>query len=110
MKTILMDLISEKRVALERNGASPCQDLITCLLCIRNEDNSSLLSDEETKDDAVIIMIGGYNTSSILFTFLIRFLANKPSIYAAIVEGMLPTSSLIMIHEKDLRIEKIKEY
>ncbi|KAL7212145.1 hypothetical protein ACSBR2_014919 [Camellia fascicularis] len=86
MKTILMDLISEKRVALERNGASPCQDLITCLLCIRNEDNSSLLSDEEIKDDAVIIMIRGYNTSFILFTFLIRFLANEPSIYAALVE------------------------
>ncbi|KAL7242770.1 hypothetical protein ACSBR1_015204 [Camellia fascicularis] len=39
MKTILMDLIIEKRVALERNGASPRQDLIACLLCIRNEDN-----------------------------------------------------------------------
>ncbi|KAL7174860.1 hypothetical protein ACSBR1_043818 [Camellia fascicularis] len=86
MKTILMDLISEKRVALERNGAFPCQDLINCLLCIRNEDNSSLLSDEEIKDDAVIIMIGGYNTSSILFTCLIRLLANELSIYAAIVE------------------------
>ncbi|KAL7212133.1 hypothetical protein ACSBR2_014908 [Camellia fascicularis] len=93
MKTILMDLISEKRVALERNGASPCQDLITCLLCIGNEDNSSLLSDEEIKDDAVIIMIGGYNTSSILFTLLIRFLANEPSIYAAIVEAWTASMS-----------------
>ncbi|KAL7214491.1 hypothetical protein ACSBR1_026827 [Camellia fascicularis] len=31
-------------------------------------------------------MIGGYDTSSILLTFLIRLLANEPSIYAAIVQ------------------------
>ncbi|XP_028121275.1 beta-amyrin 28-monooxygenase-like [Camellia sinensis] len=53
---------------------------------IRNEDNSALLSDEEIEDNAVIIMIGGYDTSSILLTFLIRLLANEPSIYAAIVQ------------------------
>ncbi|CAL5345800.1 unnamed protein product [Camellia sinensis] len=31
-------------------------------------------------------MIGGYDTSSILLTFLIMLLANEPSIYAAIVQ------------------------
>ncbi|KAL7212139.1 hypothetical protein ACSBR2_014913 [Camellia fascicularis] len=44
--------------------------------------NSALLSDEEIEDNVVIIMIGGYDTSSILLTFLIRLLANEPSIYA----------------------------
>ncbi|GMP69887.1 hypothetical protein CsSME_00028973 [Camellia sinensis var. sinensis] len=86
MKTILMDLTSEKRVALEKNGASPHQDLSICLLSIHNEDNSALLSDKEIEDNAVIIMIGGYDTSSILLTFLIRLLANEPSIYATIVQ------------------------
>ncbi|GMP72956.1 hypothetical protein CsSME_00030823 [Camellia sinensis var. sinensis] len=45
--------------------------------------NSALLSDEEIEDNVVIIMIGGYDTSSILLTLLIRLLANEPSIYAA---------------------------
>ncbi|CAL5345752.1 unnamed protein product [Camellia sinensis] len=85
-QTILMDLISQKRVALEKKWCFPHQDLITCLLSIRNEDNSALLSDEEIEDNAVIIMIGGYDTSSILLTLLIRLLANEPSIYAAIVQ------------------------
>ncbi|KAI8001588.1 Beta-amyrin 28-monooxygenase [Camellia lanceoleosa] len=58
---------------------------LACLV-IHNEDNSALLSDEEIEDNAVIIMIGGYDTSSILLTFLIRLLANEPSIYAAIVQ------------------------
>ncbi|GMP72967.1 hypothetical protein CsSME_00030833 [Camellia sinensis var. sinensis] len=48
--------------------------------------NSALLSDEEIEDNMVIIMIGGYDTSSILLTFVIRLLANEPSIYAAIVQ------------------------
>ncbi|GMP73061.1 hypothetical protein CsSME_00030915 [Camellia sinensis var. sinensis] len=81
-----MDFISEKRVALEKKWCFPHQDLITCLLSIHNEDNSALLPDEEIEDNAVIIMIGGYDTSSILLTFLIRLLANEPSIYAAIVQ------------------------
>ncbi|GMP72999.1 hypothetical protein CsSME_00030863 [Camellia sinensis var. sinensis] len=83
MKTILMDLISEKRVTLEKKWCFPHQDLINCLLSIRNEDNSALLSDEEIEAD--IIMIGGYDTFSILLTFLIGLLANEPSIYATII-------------------------
>ncbi|KAF5944316.1 hypothetical protein HYC85_018393 [Camellia sinensis] len=81
-----MDLISEKRVTLEKKWCFPHQDLITCLLSTRNEDNLALLSDEEIEDNTVIIMIGEYDTSSILLTFLIRILANEPSIYAAIVQ------------------------
>ncbi|KAL7212134.1 hypothetical protein ACSBR2_014909 [Camellia fascicularis] len=95
MKTILMDLISEKRVALEKNGASPHQDLITCFLGIHNEDNSALLSDEEIEDNVVIIMIGGYDTSSILLTFLIRLLANEPSIYAIAEQEKIAKSNTL---------------
>ncbi|CAL5409567.1 unnamed protein product [Camellia sinensis] len=94
-QTILMDFISEKRVALEKKWCFPHQDLITCLLSIRNEDNSALLSDEEIEDNAVIIMIGGYDTSSILLTFSIRLLANEPSIYAAIVQEEIAKSKAL---------------
>ncbi|KAF5944302.1 hypothetical protein HYC85_018379 [Camellia sinensis] len=47
------------RVTLGKKWCFPHQDLINCLLSIRNEDNSALLSDEEI--EAVIIMIGGYD-------------------------------------------------
>ncbi|GMP72942.1 hypothetical protein CsSME_00030812 [Camellia sinensis var. sinensis] len=71
---------------LGKKWCFPHQDLITCLLSIHNEDDSAPLSDEEIEANAVIIMIGGYDTSSILLTFLIMLLANEPSIYAAIVQ------------------------
>ncbi|GMP72978.1 hypothetical protein CsSME_00030844 [Camellia sinensis var. sinensis] len=56
----------------------------TILMALIN--NSALLFDEEIEDNAVIIMIGGYDTSSILLTFLIRLLANEPSVYATIIQ------------------------
>ncbi|KAK9267503.1 hypothetical protein L1049_009931 [Liquidambar formosana] len=69
IKTILLESIGEKRKALEQHGASPHQDLITCLLSIHNEDNSVALADEEIVDNALTIMVAGYDTSSILITF-----------------------------------------
>ncbi|CAK9176199.1 unnamed protein product [Ilex paraguariensis] len=44
-----------------------------------------MLSDEEIVDNAIIVMKGGHDTSTILLTFLIRLLANDPSVHAAIV-------------------------
>jgi len=87
IREIVMDLIREKRVALDHQNASPQQDLITSLLSLRNDHNSVALSDEEIVDNAIIIMIGGHDTSSILLAFLIRLLAKDPSVYAGVVQG-----------------------
>lgn len=87
VRAMLMNLIREKGAALEQNTASPNQDLISCLLSIRNE--SVVLSDEEIIDNAIIVMIAGHDTSAILITFFIRLLANDPSVYVTIVQGMI---------------------
>lgn len=87
VRAMLMNLIREKGAALEQHTASPNQDLISCLLSIRNE--SVVLSDEEIIDNAIIVMIAGHDTSAILITFFIRLLANDPSVYATIVQGMI---------------------
>ncbi|KAA8515493.1 hypothetical protein F0562_018896 [Nyssa sinensis] len=86
IKAIIMDLIKEKRVALDKHGASPYQDFITCLISIRIEDNAAGLSDEEIVDNAITIMLGAHDTSSILLTFLIKLLAEDPSICATVVQ------------------------
>ncbi|CAK7351125.1 unnamed protein product [Dovyalis caffra] len=85
-RTILMNLIQEKRAALEHATAFPKQDLITTLLSLRNEDNSVALSDEEIVDSLVLIMIAGYDTTSNLLSFLIRISANDPSVYASMIQ------------------------
>ncbi|KAL7184013.1 hypothetical protein ACSBR2_026230 [Camellia fascicularis] len=90
MKTLTFNIICSLIFAMKQEARRDAlrglfQNMIEGML-IHNKDNSALLSDEEIEDNAVIIMIAGYDTSSILLTFLIRLLANEPSIYAAIVQ------------------------
>ncbi|KAK3188345.1 hypothetical protein Dsin_027906 [Dipteronia sinensis] len=90
VRVMVKELLREKRQALKQQhtsaAASANQDLISCLISLRNEDDSVLLTDEEIIDNALVIMVAGHDTSSILITFMIRLLANDPSVYATIVQ------------------------
>ncbi|KAI3680547.1 hypothetical protein L6452_35320 [Arctium lappa] len=82
---MVIDLIREKREAIEeRKQTGPHKDLITSLLSIRDEDNLPTMSDEEIIDNIIAVMIAGYDTTSVLVTFLVRLLATDGSIYSAI--------------------------
>ncbi|PIA27480.1 hypothetical protein AQUCO_07700033v1 [Aquilegia coerulea] len=86
IQNMVMDIIQEKRLALEKQEVSPHQDLITSLLTIRGEDGTALLSEREMVDNIMLIMTAGYDTSSILMTFMVRLLANDPVVYAAVLK------------------------
>ncbi|KAL8469996.1 hypothetical protein ACS0TY_032748 [Phlomoides rotata] len=86
VQTMLKELISEKRIQLA-NGASSHQDLITCLLTIRGEQNQQLVSDDEIIHNVMLIMVAGHDTSSVLITFLVRVLENHPTVYTAVLKG-----------------------
>ncbi|KAF9683405.1 hypothetical protein SADUNF_Sadunf04G0010100 [Salix dunnii] len=89
IRQIFEDLIRErKKAALEHGTAFPRQDLITTLVSLRNEENSAVLTDGEIIDNAIIIMVAGYDTTSILLSLLTRLLANDPSIYASILQDL----------------------
>ncbi|XP_073279265.1 cytochrome P450 716B1-like [Primulina huaijiensis] len=85
VRKMLKDLILEKRIELEK-GASSHQDLITCLLSIRGEDDKELVSEDEIIHNVMLIMVAGYDTSSILITFIVRLLANDSAIYSAVLK------------------------
>ncbi|CAK9152091.1 unnamed protein product [Ilex paraguariensis] len=87
-----MDLIHEKRVELKEQRASSQQDLTTCLIKIRNEDGSAVLSGEEIVDNCILVMLAGHDTSSILLTFLVKHLAEDPSVHAAVVNEEIAKS------------------
>ncbi|GFZ12513.1 hypothetical protein Acr_23g0008980 [Actinidia rufa] len=87
IRNIVKDLMREKRVELEQKGASIShQDLITCLLSIGEKNNKEGMSEDEIVHNVVTIMIAGHDTSSILLTFIIRLLANDPTICASVVQ------------------------
>lgn len=88
LQNMLKDLIREKRVELEQEGVSSHQDLISCLVSIRGQDNGESLSEDEIVHNVVAVMFAGHETTATLITFIIRVLANEPAIYARVVQGM----------------------
>ncbi|XP_077229274.1 cytochrome P450 716B1-like [Tasmannia lanceolata] len=86
VRRMVTELISEKRVALQQASSSSHDDLITCLLSIRGQDNEETISENEIVDNAMIVMTAGHDTSSVLITFLIRLLANDPVVYAGVFQ------------------------
>ncbi|KAJ7963841.1 Cytochrome P450 [Quillaja saponaria] len=86
VKGMIRELIQEKRVELEQKGASPRQDLITFLLSMRDEDGKEVLTENEIVHNVILIMVAGYDTSSVVITFIIRLLANEPAVCAAVLQ------------------------
>jgi len=89
---VLEATLAEKRARLERGEASPADDLENCLASLRAEDGGGgggerLLTDEEIVDNAMVVLIAGHDTSSVLMTFMIRHLAGDPATHAAMVQG-----------------------
>lgn len=89
---MILQLINEKRTALtqQTDHQGQQQDLITCLLNIKDKENdmNNLVAptDQEIIDNVRLVMTAGYDTSSILLTFLIRLLASNPVVHASILK------------------------
>lgn len=96
---MVKELIREKRMQLEQKTALPLQDLITCLLSIRNVDNEEELTEKEILHNIIVVMAAGYDTSSVVITFLLRLLANEPAVYAALLQGMHNPPTPKILHD-----------
>ncbi|RWR93409.1 cytochrome P450 716B1-like protein [Cinnamomum micranthum f. kanehirae] len=84
--SMVRELIQEKRLALKKGQVSPHQDLITCIISNGgNKGNEGVINQGEIEDNAIIVMIAGHDTSSVLITFFMRLLANDPIVYAKVV-------------------------
>ncbi|KAM7278985.1 hypothetical protein ACFE04_006119 [Oxalis oulophora] len=81
-------LIEEKKAQLHKGDISSNQDLITSLLSIQNQDGEEdkVLSENEILDNAVILMVAGHETTTILLTFLLRALVTNPDIYTSVLQ------------------------
>ncbi|RLM87256.1 putative cytochrome P450 superfamily protein [Panicum miliaceum] len=82
---VFTGIARETQAKLERGEASRSSDLIACLLSLTDDSGAPLLSEEEIVDNAMVSLIAGHDTSSILLTFLIRQLADDPDTLAAMV-------------------------
>lgn len=88
IQNLVKEIVHKKKIELEQNGASPHQDLITCLLGMHDEDDKQVITEKEISHNIMLVMVAGHDTSSVLITFIIRLLANEPVICAAVLQGM----------------------
>ncbi|KAI6687486.1 hypothetical protein NL676_024314 [Syzygium grande] len=86
VQALLKEVVQEKKVKLEQHTATPHQDLITCLLSKRNEENERVMTDKEILHNIMAVMVAGYDTSSILITFVLRLLSKNPAVYKAVLQ------------------------
>nr|GEW00692.1 cytochrome P450 716B1-like [Tanacetum cinerariifolium] len=73
--------------------ASPNKDLITSFLSIRDDDSSTMMSEEEIIDNIIIVMIGGYDTTFILISFLVKLLVDDKATYSKVVQEIGKTKA-----------------
>ncbi|KAK9151804.1 hypothetical protein Syun_010113 [Stephania yunnanensis] len=72
---MVADIVGEKIKDLEQ-GQVPA-----------NEGGAPVVSEKDIVDNVMLVMVAGYDTSSVLITFMVRLLANDPDVYAAMVHG-----------------------
>ncbi|GLJ25730.1 hypothetical protein SUGI_0492610 [Cryptomeria japonica] len=78
-------LVEERRREIEGGKESETQDLMSCLLSMRDE-NGKALSDEEIIDNVITVMIAGHDTTASLLTHLVRVMALHPEVYQNILQ------------------------
>ncbi|XP_050903758.1 cytochrome P450 716B1 [Lathyrus oleraceus] len=85
IQNMLKEIVHQKQDEHEKNGANSRQDLISCLLSMV-EDGKQVLTEKEIIHNAMLVMVAGHDTSSIVITFVIRLLANEPAICADVLQ------------------------
>ncbi|KAK3125178.1 hypothetical protein QOZ80_7BG0601300 [Eleusine coracana subsp. coracana] len=86
-RRVLEATLKEKRDKLERGESSPADDLLSCLASLRDEGSGRrLLTDEEIVDNAMVVLVAGHDTSSVLMTFMMRHLVGDPATLATMVQ------------------------
>lgn len=86
-RRVLEATVREKKANLEQGRSSPTDDLISYLVSLRDDSGKQLLTEEEIVDNAMVVLVAGHDTSSVLMTFMVRHLAGDPATLAAMVQG-----------------------
>ncbi|XP_059071763.1 cytochrome P450 716B2 [Cryptomeria japonica] len=82
----LVGIIEGRKVEIAKGRASPEQDLLSCLVCMRDE-NGQPLTEEEVIDNLIVGMLAGHDTTSTLVTHLVRMLALHSEFYQNFLQG-----------------------
>ncbi|GLJ17010.1 hypothetical protein SUGI_0294290 [Cryptomeria japonica] len=88
---ILQKLIERRRNDLASGSASGDEDLLSFLLCNVAE-HGNTLTDDDIKDNIMLLLEGGQDTSVVILSFLLRNLALHPHCYTKLHQEQMEIS------------------
>ncbi|XP_057821427.2 cytochrome P450 716B2 isoform X2 [Cryptomeria japonica] len=89
----LVGIMERRKVEIAQGRASPEQDLLSCLVCMRDESGCPL-TEEEIIDNLIVVILAGHDTTSTLLTHFVRMLALHPEVYQNVLQGKEPNEPL----------------
>ncbi|GLJ06057.1 hypothetical protein SUGI_0031050 [Cryptomeria japonica] len=84
IRRILQTLIEKRRKDLASGSASSEQDLLSFLLCNKDE-RGNTMAEGDVKDNIMMLLIAGHDTSVITVTMLLKFLALNRDCYREVL-------------------------
>ncbi|GLJ24765.1 hypothetical protein SUGI_0473340 [Cryptomeria japonica] len=88
IREILQTVIEKRRADLASGSASPQQDLLSFLLC-NADGHGNALSDDDIKDNIMLLLMAGHDTSVVTVTMLLRHLALNPDCYQKVLKEQM---------------------
>uniref|UniRef100_A0A0D9WZJ0 Cytochrome P450 n=1 Tax=Leersia perrieri TaxID=77586 RepID=A0A0D9WZJ0_9ORYZ len=85
IRKFLRQIAREREAAWKQGHCSSADDFFTYMFALRSQ-GTHFLTVEDIVDNAILILGAGYETSSVLITFLLRYLANEPDILGKMTE------------------------
>ncbi|PNT10642.1 hypothetical protein POPTR_012G115000v4 [Populus trichocarpa] len=82
---LFTNLIAERKRGLEDGSMGSHDDVILCLLSLRDE-NGKTLPDEEIINNLIALMMASHDTTSVLLSLIVRELAKNASVYDKVLE------------------------
>jgi cytochrome P450 len=93
-----LDAAVQRLVDERRRGGHARADLLSRLLAARDEDDGSVMTDRQVRDEALTLFIAGHETTATGSTWSLSFLTRHPAVYrrwkaeAAALGGSVPTA------------------
>ena len=86
IRTEVMAIIKERRIALEEGEASSSQDLLSHLLTSSDE-NGKFLTAMEIANNILLLLFAGHDTSTVTITLVMKSLGEYPDVYEKVLRG-----------------------
>jgi len=94
----LLDRTVQRMIDERRRAGRERDDLLSRLLAARDEDDGSLMSDRQVRDEAVTLFVAGHETTATGMTWALYFLSRRPDVYrrwkaeVRALDGRMPTA------------------